>query len=415
MIRSSIIALADQAVWALTNFVAVLLAAHALSRAEFGLFGVALSLILLSSGLGIAMSGEAFGVARGRLLRNDPAVDAPGRDPAMSLAAQRARAMGVIWVFAAISPVVVGLGIYWGMSAAGGPVVWLVAAAAPFAVLAEGSRSLAYAERRALRAVRISSSWAAVQLVTTAVLWILAGELTGAVALGGWLGGAAASALVGVGSDYIRPSFRDAAVSEWKRRGSFGFEYLATAGATQLTVLLTAGVAGLVATGALRALQTVFGPLNIVIMGIRNAIVPAAAQELTGTALRRAGAAVGAVAVCVTVAVALAFLLIPLLGRLLMGDNWPEDPGMLAAFALGRAVVGGVVGALVVLRALDHTTASTRLRAASAVALVVPFAVMIPRSLEAALWASSSASAGVAVCWWVAAARLTGRRRDRAG
>ena len=172
--------------------------------------------------------------------------------------------------------------------------------------------------------------------------------------------------------------------------------------------MLCAALVGLGGSGALRALQTVFGPLNIALTGVRNAIVPAAAQDLNSRGLRTAGAIVGVLASIGTLVMVALLWAAPGLGRFMMGENWPGDHHScrgLARSDIRRLGLGRPGDS----RASDRTYLSVRLRILTAATLLVPFVCRLSVWFEIALGASSVATLGAAGVWWWFAAQ-TDRR-----
>lgn len=395
MIRSSIVSLTDQCLWTAIRFVAIAMAGHILSRTNFGVFSLGLSIMVLSSGIAVAMSGEALGVARGALVR-----DGRWNDLRTSLIRNSIR---VIIVIAAISAVIVAAVCLWAsspMPLAG----WAIVIMTPGAVVAEGLRAIHYGNRDLRKAFRLTMIWTACQIVSFLVFLGLIGFSVTAV-LGSWILGAVSCAIFGIIEfrDAIRsrPSRLD---SGWQRRRlSFAFEYLATAGPTQLTSILATPLFGVTATGALRAVQSVFGPLNIVTRGIRNFLVPTAAERFRGSALLRLGLTLSFTGGVVTGALIALLSFSPSLGGFLMGQNWPDDPALVVGFGLARLASSIVIGAVIIYRALDRSSISSPLRLLSALATIVPFVVFAAHGLTTALWMSGIACILAAACWWGAA------------
>jgi hypothetical protein len=397
MIRTGALALADQCLWSATNFLAVALFAHAADPETFGRFALAFTVIIFVSGLAAALSGEVLAVSRG------DALNASGNgcaEPSPSQRAERrARAAGATALLAIVCPF--GVLAVMAVATDGISTNELIAvAAAPAAIWAEGMRAMAYAERTPQRAIMISGSWVAGQGLATLATWLATGQFDGLTVLVGWFGGAALSAVAGLVTMTPRIRFSGATVAEWRRRRSFSFEYLVTAGAMNLTVMLSATMLGLAEAGAMRALQTVYGPLNILMVGVRNVVVPAAAESYRGVRLWLVANQVTFVLCAGTGVVWLILVSWPALGQLLMGENWPTDAGVVSGFSLVRLATAAMFGALIVFRALDATRLSIRLRSLSCAALLFPFVAGLRFGLDTALWAAGSASVAAACLWW---------------
>jgi hypothetical protein len=399
MRRASTLALLDQGIWAITNFLAVAAIAHAVGRSSFGVFSIALSVMIVVSGVTVASAGETLGVTNARLGIEDPAARAQALEPV------HARALGLACVSGVIAPVLVaGLVAAYSVDALSSGVLWAVLVAAPAAVFAEAGRSCLYGLRRVPAALMISSAWLVGQVASLVVIATVRGELDLVAGAVSWVVGAWLSAVVAVVTNRTMPALRGASTDEWRRRRSFSYEFLATAGATHATVLVAGALVGLAASGSLRALQTVYGPLNVALIGLRNIIVPSSAGRSPQRRLR-VGIILGTGSALLAAALTAVLAVAPVIGRTLLSDAWPAQVSLLLAFAVGRVALSSTVGALTVLRSADATKLTVRLRSLSSVLQLVPFVVGLALGLEAALWASGAGLLVAAVCWWWVAAR----------
>ncbi|MES0872512.1 hypothetical protein [Sinimarinibacterium thermocellulolyticum] len=401
MLRTTNIALFDQCIWSVTNFLAVALFAHVASPEEFGQFSLAFTVTIFVSGLAAALSGEVLAVARVDLR----AASKNDRPPDDQFFAQKARAAGITAMLAMVGAIAVSVVMVWfagNLTVIG---VW-VAVTAPAAIWAEGMRAMAYAQRKTRVAFLISSAWLAGQGLATLIVGLGMGRLDHTAVLTGWFCGAMASAVASSLATAQRLQFRGATRAEWRRRCSFGLEYAVTAGTMNLTVVLAAAFVGVVEAGLMRALQTAFGPVNVLMVSIRNVVVPVAAELYRGHRLWN-------VSVQATLAVgganALMWFLLatfPDLGRLIMDENWPADAGVVSGFSLLRLAAAAIFGALVVFRALDVTRLSVRLHLLSSGLLIITFSAYLQFGLEPALWAAGAAYSAAAALWWLIARRL---------
>jgi O-antigen/teichoic acid export membrane protein len=396
MVRSSLLSLVDQGIWALTNFVAVALAARTLDHPSFGAFSICFSIMVLASGLSTSMGAEVLGVTRGILLREGSRADAV--EPYVR------RALGVTAEFAGLGTIFVALVLLLAArDTSAGVSTWWMVAVTPFSVISEGLRAMHYAQRRIRLAFGMSATWIVTQGASLGTGVALRG-LDASTVFASWGIGALACSVVGAVTMGTRGAFRGAARQERRRRLSYGFEYLATAAPPQLLAIIAAATLGVVAAGAVRALQTVYGPLNVVLLGLRNAIVPAVTEQFDPRSSLRAAGLVAVFAAAITVALTAVLVVMPSLGQLLMGSNWPSDISLLGGYGIGRLAASIVFGALVLFRATDLYRISVPLRIGSAAALVVPFALFVNYSLADAMWASGVTSLAVAAIWWTIAA-----------
>lgn len=402
--RAQATGLLDQGIWAATNFALVALASHTLPGGAFGAFSVPLAAMVLISGLGVAASAEVLAITRGVHLRTaDP--DRTRRGSRQTLGSATARALGLVLATALLAPVVTGVALVVIVGPSADSSAWWLVALSVLNVLAEGTRSILYSVRRLPDAIRVTLAWAGVQALALAGGWVWTG-LSVTVVLLAWGMGALSAAALGWYAVGERPQWGWGEAAERARRRAFVAEYLLTAGPTQLLTILAAPLVGLAATANLRAVQSVFGPLNVALIGIRNAVAPIAAEQRQTSVLRRMGVRVAVLATGITLAVTVTLALWTGLGRLLMGTNWPAAAGVVWAFALGRVAHSVTFGALVVLRAADLPKVTSALRLSTGLLIVVPFVVAAPQGVQAALWWSGGGALAAATAWWLAAWRV---------
>jgi len=391
--RQSLLAVADQGLWALTNFSLVVSLAHIASREEFGRLGIGLSAAILLSGLASCKGGETLAVSRGVFIRSQPR-SGPEVDGALS--GLTGRAVGSIMVIGVTTPplvlgVVAAVGQDWRS-----PPLILLGAAAGFAVVAEGLRAVLYAIRRPDLAKQLAAAWLLVQGLLMAAAW-LTGRLTVSAAVAAWGVGAVVAVTAALVMHPVKPAFRGATAEEWRRNRRYGFEFLATAGPAQALVPLAGLLMGLSSAAVLRALQSLYGPLNIVMQGVANHVIPAKAHD--PRRVPRIGAGVAVIATAVA-ALATALLMVPGLGQLLLGRSWPERASLVVAYGAGRCAQAVIFGALVIYRAHDAYRLSSPLRFATALVTVGAFTTAASRGLLTAVWASSLGFVCLAAAWW---------------
>lgn len=385
----------DQALWTLTNFALVVLVARLASPDSFGLFALAYSSVVLVTGLVNVLAGEVLGVTRGVAMRG-------GRAEPPIHAAQLA--FGVVVAMALIAPAAALVAVLvFGGAHTPAASAWALICVAPAAVMAEGNRSLAYGLRRTDTVLRLSLMRFSTQVIIVVLLIVSDAFKPHLVVLAWGVGG-----LVAVVMDLIefplRPRFFGATKAEWKRRRHFGFEYIATSGPSQGMVFFAGAALGLPAAGSIRALQSLYGPLNVLSMGIRKVVIPIVAED--PSKVRRVGLTLSVGAGGIALLGTAVLLLIPGLGGGLLGASWPTDLWLVGGFGAGRVAVGIVLGALIVLRAYDQGSYSSRLRALSAASLLIPFALGSLVDLRTAMWAAGVASIFAAFVWWWFAFRM---------
>ncbi len=396
--RRTAAALVDQAAWAATNFSLVSLLSHQLSAEDFGRVSVPLTIVLLTGGLALAVSGEVVAVTRGAAQRG-------GSPHTVDLDAVRARAIRRGLAVAALGGTASLAAAAWMDTLGQVPRTgWLLAAAAPVGILAETTRAIAYAEQRRSLAFQCTWGWVAAQSAVILALLATVGLSASGTVLA-WTFGGLVSVLAGIRQLGL-PRFRVSSSREERRRlRGFAVEYLLTAAPQQLLPILAAGSLGLVATGQLRALATVFGPLNIAIAGIRNLLLPSLSAHRNRLELLRPTRTVAAGGVAVTAAATAALLVVPSLGPALMSDAWPSSMALVVAFGASRAATAGAFGALLVLRATDSTRLSSTLRYVTAATSVGAFVVAMPWGLLVSVAAFAVTMLLGAGAWWTVALR----------
>lgn len=131
---------------------------------------------------------------------------------------------------------------------------------------------------------------------------------------------------------------------------------VATIGAAQVAFLLISVIGSIRDLGALRGVQTLLGPLNIVGFAVVAFVTPELIRRRPGPAgLRAAAVAMGAVMVLITATWGGLLLLLPdSAGRQLLGETWPAAREAMPGFVLYQVAIVSVIGVSVVLRALDR-------------------------------------------------------------
>lgn len=392
------VALLDQGMWALRSLLLVALIARLSSPDAFGLFGIGLTTLILTAGAAASMSGEVVAVTRHAIMRQ---VD-DSKNSRLAVTSVSQRGLGAVILLAVLSPVLIWIiGVLLSQQPQDEASLWLLFGA-PLAVFVEGARALMYAQAQGREAFRASFCWLLIQL------GVFMGPLVGlplnvSLVMGAWVLGAAVAAVLVTHRLRVRPRLRGTGGDEWRRRADFLAQFLLTAGPSHATLLIAGALGGLPAAGAMRALQSVFGPLNVVIGGLGNAVIPRVAQSPGGARTMGYGLALatGGVGVGVTGVLMVA----PELGSLLMGVSWPESVWLVCAYGLGRIAHAVTFSAMVVYRAADWGRRSSILRILTAVALLTAFTLGCTFNLSTALWAFGLVGVFASVIWWAFAPR----------
>jgi O-antigen/teichoic acid export membrane protein len=250
--------IADQAVSSLTNFVLAVLAARWLDPDDFGRFALVIAVYLLAVGLVRAVCGELLVVRFS---------GGPAREHA-------AAAFGATVLVALPISVAVAIAAVVAVDARAG--LLALAVTLPALLLQDVLRYFFVADARPAAAFGNDMVWVAAQLGILGGL-LLADAITLGSLVAGWGAAAAVAALAGLVQARCVPDLRGGRSWFVTNRGlwnRYATEFGATTGAWQTTLFVVGGLAGLVAAGALRGAQVLYGPLHVVYFGARLAVVP---------------------------------------------------------------------------------------------------------------------------------------------
>jgi len=345
------IGLADQAVVSLTNFVTMLLLARVLVAPDFGKFTLVYGVLLFAGVLQATLITQPHNVIGASL---------KGAEYARYTAATGLSQL-------AYAGVITGLTIVAAAAARGvdPEISTLLIALAPAIMawqLQEFIRRVLYTERRQVAAFANDAASYGGQAIAIFVLSFI-GRLNGESALYAVAATSAVAVIVGVYQIRGSLAFPAAGVSAVRDNVSFG-KWLAGAEigywlSTQTYVYLAAAILGPAGAGLLKAVQLLFGPLNVILFFL-NSTLPvrfASAYARTGRSgldrqARRAYALI--VPVVVSYCVAVTALGAPLL-NLLYGDTYAGGGSVVGLFGLFYLVVTPFAVLSGALRALRRT------------------------------------------------------------
>ena len=345
----------DQGLSSLSNMAVSVAVARAVGVHELGGFSVAYVVYTMLLGLTRALTSEPLTV---RHSATDPA----DLRPAIAEVTGTALAIGVVWAapllaIAALSP-----------SAIGGPLVAL-AIFLPGLLVQDVWRFAFVTCGQPRSAAANDLVWLVVQGLVFAVVPRLA-DPSGGAYLAAWGAAATVAAVAGCVQSGVVPAPTRALA--WLRAHAaparaFTFEFVARAGARQMTISVAGATAGLAALGALRGGQVVFGPLNVILLGASMAAIPEAVRSLRSNDSALVPfcdrLVIGLVLLCVGYSAA-ATAVPAALGRSLLGATWP---GAHTLFVSQGALLVGIAassGYLVGLRARQDLRSSVLTRAA---------------------------------------------------
>jgi len=274
----------------------------------------------------------------------------------------------------------------------------------PGLLLQDHWRYALLAAKKPHKALANDVAWALAQLLAVTAL-ALTDRLTLVLLVLAWGGAANVAALVGLLQVRVRPRMCRAA--QWLREqgdlaGRYAAEGFAFQGANQATVFVVAAVAGLAAAGSLRAAQTMFGPLVVLTLGIRLALVPEAVRATTRSVRRmtRLVFAAAGLLTTVTAAWSIAVLLLPnAAGEALLGSSWALAVPLLVYVAVDRLANATIIGPFLGLRALADSRRSLRARMVVSALAVLGGVVgaLVDGARGAAIGAAASSLVSIAV------------------
>ncbi|MCD5311107.1 MATE family efflux transporter [Kineosporia babensis] len=337
----------DQALASLSNFGFSIVVARELSVGDFASFSVMLVTFTFLIGLGRAAIGDPYVIRFTDVAR-------PVRHRAARRATGSALSFGVLsGILCALAAAVV-----FAVSGNGHAAVGLagLAIAMPGLMLQETWRGVFFAEGRPRTAAGNDAVRAVIQFSLLAVLLSRPEPSVLLITLA-WGAGALAAALFGIVQAKVVPNpfgalawFRETRDINVKMAADFSFNQ----GATTLVMYFITGIVGTVAIGAIRAAQTLLGPLNLVFSGISAAGLPLLTRAAIGggslirLSLLLSGAIGGLAGLCVLV-----LLVLPAsIGAELLGPSWANARAVMLPMGVIVISVGFVLGASLGLKAL---------------------------------------------------------------
>lgn len=388
------VAIGDQAVSSISNFVAVAITANVATAGEFGQFSLGYAGLLLFLGAQRALIGETL------LVRYSAAgaVDSSVRSAVLGASVLAAGAALPLLLIGAL------------VADEASKLLWLVIAASlPLVLVQDTLRYLFICEGRPWRALLIDGIWAALSIASMAVVALSTGSVWAVVLC--WAGGAAAALAAGLllarALPAPRAGWRWLAANRnpgWRYLGEFS----ALNASTFIVLYLLAIPLGAAGVGALRAAQLLFSPLNTAFSAIKMAVIPELVRS-RGTALfrRRLIETFVVVAALAGLWGAVVMLLPASVGALLLGDSWRSASELRLPYFLQYVAMVPYTVLLAYYRSVQANRLSTFMRAVLAVlTLVLPLALAYAGGNLASAWAFTLAVAvaalvgGIATIMW---------------
>jgi O-antigen/teichoic acid export membrane protein len=341
--RGVVLGFVDQAFSTATNFGLTVLAGRVLGAAGLGEAFIGFSVYLVAMGVQRRLVTDPL-VAATSVADTDVRRRTAFHTITFSLAAAIVVALGATGV-GLVLPGFAGRGMLLFTP-------WLVPA-----LVQDAMRNVLFRDHRGAAAAVNDGTWLLVMAVLAVPAWVIG---TSWAVVGCWGAGALAAMILGFVQLGIRP--RDPLGAwRWWRRDALPFgkwnasaAFMANIAGTASTFILAA-ILGAESVGGLRAAQSVFAPLTLVIPAISMPGLPAVSRALRERGFRparRKALGLSAIAVCVTgvyvITMALGgWRLLPFL----FGERFAEYRFLIAPIAIAQLFTAAGVGLLLILKA----------------------------------------------------------------
>ncbi|MDQ0848579.1 O-antigen/teichoic acid export membrane protein [Arthrobacter sp. B3I9] len=394
------VAMGDQAVSSISNFVAVAIVANVATAGEFGQFSLGYAGLLLFLGAQRALIGETLLVKYSAAGVLDPE-------------ARRAVLGASMLASAALLPLLLA-----GAAVVDGPsrLLWLaIAASLPFVLVQDTLRYVFICEGRPSMALLIDGVWAALSIALMGFVALTTGSVWGVVLC--WGGGATAALAAGLILARALPSPRSGA--RWlSANRNPGWRYLgefsALNASTFVVLYLLAIPLGAAGVGALRAAQLLFSPLNTAFSAMKMAVIPELVRSRGTVVFRRRLIETFVVVAALACLWGAVVMLLPAsVGVLLLGDTWRAASELRLPYFLQYIAMVPYTLLLAYYRSVQANKLSTFMRGALAIlTLVLPLAFSYAGGTVASAWAFSLAVGVAALVGGLATVRWRSKSRS---
>ena len=378
----------DQMISGASNVLVAVLAARALSAAEFGLFGIVFLVYMILVGVT-------------RALVSDPLLVHP-----VESRERAGEAIGTAILLALpLTAGLVAIGFAFRLwDRALGEALIVLAACLPLLVLQDVGRYLGFATRRPMRAVVLDSAWLVVMVGCVAVLLTSHGRTLPSF-IAAWAGsGAAAGALLFVWYDVrtVRLGLRWLKET-WHLAWRYLVSYTSMQGAALGVSSEVGAIAGTRALGGLQGVLLLVRPFTMFAIAAVGASTSEVAHAL-GDRRRIWRHAILSSGLCGAVAALNGLVMVVLptkLGKLVLGDSWGvTHPLLIAAFAyvVSIGLLTGPQAGLYGIRAMKE---AMRLNIMMMVLMVTgALSGALWDGAKGALWVVTGGQAVMMVAWW---------------
>lgn len=323
-IRSTAWGVGDQVISSVTNFGILVLVARTVSPDQLGVFAIFIAAYSTVAFVNESLVSEPFVVRFSSTTR-------------VSQATGLAAATGCSVVLGLALSFLLGLGA---LVTDGSLRALLVvgAACAPGLLVQDTMRFAFFSGRTPRNAFLNDGAWALIQLAGFATVQ-LSGQRSLGVLVLTWAGAGAAAGGLALVQAHVAPCPLHARAWLHDHRDLWVFilpERLSGQGAMYVSLICIGGIAGLAAAAAVRAAQTLFGPLNILMNAARIVLLPSLVVASPPKRRRRVHLlAIGLAIVAVVCGGAL--MLIPAsVGRELLGATWPLVSPLIVLMTIDR-------------------------------------------------------------------------------
>jgi O-antigen/teichoic acid export membrane protein len=379
----------DQMISGASNVLIAVLAARALTAAEFGLFGIVFLVYMILVGVTRALVSDPL------LVHPIESRERPGEAIGTAILLALPLAVGLVGVGFVIRA--------WDRSL--GEALVVLAACLPLLVLQDVGRYLGFATRRPMRAVILDSAWLVIMVACVAVLLTRHGRTLPSF-IAAWAGaGAAAGAILFVWYDVrsVRLGLR------WlKETWGLAWRYLVSYTSMQGSALgLSAevgAISGAQALGGLQGVLLLVRPFTMFAIAAVGASTSEVAHAM-GDRRRIWRHTVFSSGLCGGIAAlnGLVMILLPTkLGELVLGDSWHVTKPLLVAASAYIVCIGLLTGPQAGLYGIRAMKEAMAINVATMVMMLLGALVgCLIGGVEAGLWGVAAAEALLAVVWWM--------------
>jgi O-antigen/teichoic acid export membrane protein len=385
--------IADQTLSSLTNFALTFLVARSVGAAEFGDFAIAFTVYLTSLGLARAAITSPLSIRYSTCPKPEwqhATRSATGSVLVLGVGMGIVCALAGLFLTGPLREALVALGIFL-----------------PALLLQDTWRFAFFAAGRKFQAFANDLVWAFALFALVIPLSFSASDGLGWF-VAAWGGASAIAGLFGAYQAGLIPR-PQAALSWWRNHRDltdwFVQEFIAIRGSIQIATFGIAAILGVEAVGALRGGAVLFGPPNIIVMGLGIVAVPEGARSLvtSSAGFRQTMFLISGSVTMIAVAWGGVLMLLPdSVGAQLLGETWYGASELLLPLTVGTALGSAALGFTSGLRALGAAKMAFRARLFVTVFLLAGVfgGALIGQSAQGVVWGDATANGLSLFIWW---------------